>query len=979
MSLLASPAPCLLLLVLLLLHPLPPCQPESQRSNPSSEPSSDPVSLGATSSMFPSQFLPSASYSNSTAPGKKDKCIEDTVCLPGILLPVWQPNQPKLGEQVARAVVYFASLMYMFLGVSIVADRFMASIEVITSQEKEVTITMPNGETSVATVRIWNETVSNLTLMALGSSAPEILLSVIEVCGHGFEAGQLGPGTIVGSAAFNMFVIIGICVWTIPVGETRKIKHLRVFFITAFWSIFAYIWLFLILSVMSPGIVEVWEALVTLLFFPVCVLLAWIADRRLLFYKYMGKRYRADKRHGIVVETEGDLTPTKGDMEMIMDGKFRGGTVVPGESCGGGTQDGTAGAVSNNLPNSNSAMVNVESSKELDDSRKEVIRILKELKQKYPDKELDQLVELANYYALLHQQKSRAFYRIQATRMMIGAGNVLKRHAADNARRTAVTDEEAPEVEDSGECSRISFQSAHSQCMENCGVLTLAVVCQGGLGENTFYVDYRTEDGSANAGSDYEYSEGTLVFKPGETRREIKVGIIDDDIFEEDEHFFVRLLNLRVGDAEGMFESDEADAGPKGRLVEPLVATVTILDDDHAGIFTFRERMVRVSESVGTMEVTVVRNSGARGTVILPYHSESGTAKSGEDYEEARGELEFTNDQTTQTFQVRIIDDEEYEKHENFFIVLEEPRWLKRGISALLLSQEGAEGQMSSEEEEARRIAEMGKPILGEHSRLEVVIEESYEFKSTVDKLIKKTNLALVIGTHSWREQFVEAVTVSAGDGDDDDDRREEHLPSCYDYVMHFVTVFWKVLFACVPPTEYWNGWACFLVSISAIGLLTAVIGDLASHFGCTIGLKDSVTAVVFVALGTSIPDTFASKVAAMQDQHADASIGNVTGSNAVNVFLGIGVAWSVAAIYWWALGKEFKVDPGSLAFSVTLFTIFAFICMGVLMFRRRPSIGGELGGPRRARLVTSLLFLGLWFLYILFSSLEAYCHITGF
>lgn len=48
-------------------------------------------------------------------------------------------------------------------------------------QEKEVTITRPNGETAVTTVRVWNETVSNLTLMALGSSAPEILLSVIEV------------------------------------------------------------------------------------------------------------------------------------------------------------------------------------------------------------------------------------------------------------------------------------------------------------------------------------------------------------------------------------------------------------------------------------------------------------------------------------------------------------------------------------------------------------------------------------------------------------------------------------------------------------------------------------------------------------------------------------------------------------------------------------------------------------------------------
>lgn len=32
-----------------------------------------------------------------------------------------------------------------------------------------------------------------------------------------------------------------------------------------------------------------------------------------------------------------------------------------------------------------------------------------------------------------------------------------------------------------------------------------------------------------------------------------------------------------------------------------------------------------------------------------------------------------------------------------------------------------------------------------------------------MDKLIKKTNLALVVGTNSWREQFIEAITVSAG------------------------------------------------------------------------------------------------------------------------------------------------------------------------------------------------------------------------
>lgn len=68
---------------------------------------------------------------------------------------------------------------------------------------------------------------------------------------------------------------------------------------------------------------------------------------------------------------------------------------------------------------------------------------------------------------------------LKATRMMIGAGNVLKKHAADNARRTAVPDEEAPEEEDQGICSRISFESAHSQCMENCGILILPVICQG--------------------------------------------------------------------------------------------------------------------------------------------------------------------------------------------------------------------------------------------------------------------------------------------------------------------------------------------------------------------------------------------------------------------------------------------------------------------------------------------------------------------
>lgn len=61
----------------------------------------------------------------------------------------------------------------------------------------------------------------------------------------------------------------------------------------------------------------------------------------------------------------------------------------------------------------------------------------------------------------------------------------------------------------------------------------------------------------------------------------------------------------------------------------------------------------------------------------------------------------------------------------------------------------------------------------------------------------------------------------------------------------------------------------------------------------------------------TFIADTFASKVAACQDKYADASVGNVTGSNAVNVFLGIGIAWSIAAIYHACHGERFEVEPG--------------------------------------------------------------------
>lgn len=119
--------------------------------------------------------------------------------------------------------------------------------------------------------------------------------------------------------------------------------------------------------------------------------------------------------------------------------------------------------------------------------------------------------------------------------------------------------------------------------------------------------------------------------------------------------------------------------------------------------------------------------------------------------------------------------------------------------------------------------------------------------------------------------------------------------------------------------------------------------------------------------------------MATINDKYADSSVGNVTGSNAVNVFLGIGLAWTIASAYHAIKGQAFRVEAGSLAFSVTLFCCFALVTIGIMMFRRRRSIGGELGGPQPYKYVTSAILVCLWIIYIILSALVSYCYIPSF
>jgi len=878
-------------------------------------------------------------------------------CDDGLVIPLWPgTDEMSPGDRFGRGLLYAVLMLWLFIGVAIVSDKFMESIEMITAQEKEVSVKDPRtGKTQVIIVKVWNETVANLTLMALGSSAPEIMLSVIEIWAKGFKAGDLGPGTIVGSAAFNLFMIIGLCMYVIPDDEVRKIKHLRVFIITASWSVFAYVWLYLILGAISWGKVESWEGIVTFLFFPATVYTAFVADRRMFFYKYLDKKYRAQR--GVIVQSE------KGDIENRAEEKFK------------DFDEDVDPALA-----------------EFERNRREYINAMKRIRLENPDISLIDLETKAREEVMAKGPKSRAYYRAQATRKMAGkedAAKAFKKQLAAEAEaeKAALSEEEAAlaatlEKKDDG-VTRIMFDPPHYTVMESVGTFEVTVVREGGDLNQTVQVDYKTEDGSASSEGDYIEAIGTLTFGPGETQKMVTLEVLDDDVFEEDEHFYIRISNLRRKDGKPFKEIEvEGEDGRRSmqascQMGTPHMATIMILDDDHSGIFGFEDSEAEIVESVGTYELEVKRISGARGKVAIPYNTEDGTAKEGTHYEAQEGELMYENEETTKTISIAITDEESYEKNLIMYVEIGEPRHIAEGKEGEGVDYSELDAKNPEELTEEEKIALLGRPCLGANTRIQIRIKESKEFKNSVDKMMQKANNSMMVGSSSWLDQFSEAFTVQAGDDDDeegeDGEEGEEKMPSCGDYIMHFLTLPWKLIFAFIPPTAIYDGYPTFVISIFFIGGCTAIIGDIAGHLGCFINLKDCVNAIAFVALGTSVPDTFASKTAAIEDETADASVGNVTGSNAVNVFLGIGIAWTMAAIYWEAQGLVFEVEPGSLGFSVTIFCIEALLAILILFARRSPVVGGELGGPKLFKTISSAIFVFFWCFYVAISALEAY------
>jgi hypothetical protein len=279
---------------------------------------------------------------------------------------------------------------------------------------------------------------------------------------------------------------------------------------------------------------------------------------------------------------------------------------------------------------------------------------------------------------------------------------------------------------------------------------------------------------------------------------------------------------------------------------------------------------------------------------------------------------------------------------------------------------------------------------------LTIVIKADENLKPRINSMMSTVRARMdkmELGHQRWKEQFVQALFLEPED---------EAKPSPFDYVMHAIALPWKLLFAFVPPVDYCHGWLCFHCALLMIAVITAVVGDLANLVGCTLGIRAEVTAITFVALGTSLPDTFASRTAAVMDPYADASIGNITGSNSVNVFLGLGLPWTMASIYWscadltdWrkhflpadvSIGRKegkyydvrellndfpggaFVVPARSLWFNLLVFTMSALVAIALLAFRRQ-AFGGELGGPGIPKRLTAVWFVFQWVLYVSLSA----------
>lgn len=148
--------------------------------------------------------------------------------------------------------------------------------------------------------------------------------------------------------------------------------------------------------------------------------------------------------------------------------------------------------------------------KAFEDHRNEYINVLKGLRTKYPDIGIDELQNMAEVEIMQRGPKSRAFYRMKTTRNLVGGNgeHLLKKVAAKNQMALAKSKSNLEVLIEDENLTTVSWDPCHYTCFESVGKLEVFVSRVGGDLSRTVAVDYKTENGTAEAGTDFDYAEG---------------------------------------------------------------------------------------------------------------------------------------------------------------------------------------------------------------------------------------------------------------------------------------------------------------------------------------------------------------------------------------------------------------------------------------------------------------------------------------
>lgn len=505
----------------------------------------------------------------------------------------------------------------------------MDCIEVITSQTRAITYTDIDGVEQTMTVSVWNPTIANLTLMALGSSAPEILLSVIETVSNlGSEPGELGPATIVGSAAFNLMVISGVSIACIPTGEIKKINDLGVFAVTAISSILAYVWLYICLEIWTSKVITLEEAFITFGFFWILIILAFVADK----IRQRKDRTKKNKLAQFKVE----------DFYLILNAK----------KANPNAEESALGALGDDSVNKN---------------HKEIQKYLKEVfnKDKIEDINPEEIEEVLKPKSVVGE---RIKYRKTIGSLISGRKKVSVTKGEKNIEELKAAKDQFHVNELN---PQIGFRCLHYSVTESAGLVRLVI--QKKNPEEQIEFGVRTVNGTANAGvgddpGDYEAVDEVVKLVVGVNQFSVPIRIVDDEGIEPDEDFYVELYDLKT----------------KERLPgEDTKTTITILDDDKPGIFGFEVRTIKVRAKDEKVRLKVIRLDGCDDDIQVSYKTFvpeylPNPANPSTDYMPVEGVLNFETGETMKIIEVAVLakeDKDSEERDEVFAVKIFDPKF----------------------------------------------------------------------------------------------------------------------------------------------------------------------------------------------------------------------------------------------------------------------------------------------------------------